>query len=132
MLSTRQNARPAAPTCVKIMAQAQASGLLTGRPAELARQFAGLLRRDLMVSLLLGVAPSGRNSAKALAVPATPQPRSYNFIRHRRTRQQPDALPALMLLSVGFVPPGSRLLTKWCVRCPAQLRQTILRSLGIR
>src|SRR5215475_1889880 len=39
----------------KIMAQAQASGLLTGRPAELARQFAGLLWRDLLVSLLLGV-----------------------------------------------------------------------------
>ena len=40
----------------KIMAQAQASGLLTGRPAELAKQFAGLLWGDLMVSLLLGVA----------------------------------------------------------------------------
>jgi len=40
----------------KIMADAQASGLLTGRPAELAAQFAGLLWRDLMVSLLLGVA----------------------------------------------------------------------------
>jgi AcrR family transcriptional regulator len=40
----------------KIMAGAQASGLLTGRPAELAAQFAGLLWRDLMVSLLLGVA----------------------------------------------------------------------------
>src|SRR5499425_241301 len=40
----------------KIMAQAQASGLLAGRPAELAGQFAGLLWRDLMVSLLLGVA----------------------------------------------------------------------------
>jgi AcrR family transcriptional regulator len=39
----------------KIMAEAQASGLLTGRPAELAEQFAGLLWRDLMVSLLLGV-----------------------------------------------------------------------------
>ena len=39
----------------KIMAQAQASGLVTGRPAELAEQFAGLLWRDLMVSLLLGV-----------------------------------------------------------------------------
>ncbi len=38
----------------KIMAEA--SGLLTGRPAELAEQFAGLLWRDLMVSLLLGVA----------------------------------------------------------------------------
>jgi AcrR family transcriptional regulator len=40
----------------KIMAEAQASGLLMGRPAELAEQFAGLLWRDLMVSLLLGVA----------------------------------------------------------------------------
>jgi AcrR family transcriptional regulator len=40
----------------QIMAQAEASGLLTGPPAELAAQFAGLLWRDLMVSLLLGVA----------------------------------------------------------------------------
>src|SRR6202045_4887637 len=40
----------------KIMAEAQASGLLAGRPAELAQQFAGVLWRDLMVSLLLGVA----------------------------------------------------------------------------
>ena len=40
----------------KIMVQAHASGLLAGPPAELAAQFAGLLWRDLMVSLLLGVA----------------------------------------------------------------------------
>jgi len=40
----------------KIMAGALASGLLTGRPAELAKQFAGLLWRDLQISLLLGVA----------------------------------------------------------------------------
>jgi AcrR family transcriptional regulator len=40
----------------KIMAEAQASGLLTGRPAELAEQFGGLLWGLLMVSLLLGVA----------------------------------------------------------------------------
>jgi len=40
----------------KIMAEAAAAGLLTGHPAELAGQFAGLLWRDLMVSLLLGVA----------------------------------------------------------------------------
>jgi AcrR family transcriptional regulator len=39
----------------KIMAEAHASGLVTGRPAALAEQFAGLLWRDLMVSLLLGV-----------------------------------------------------------------------------
>jgi AcrR family transcriptional regulator len=50
----------------KIMAQAQASGLLTGRPVELAEQFAGLLWRDLMVSLLLGVAerPNSREIAE--------------------------------------------------------------------
>src|SRR6266481_3321993 len=42
-------------TLRRIMAEAQASGLLTGRPTELAEQFAGLLWRDLMVSLLLGV-----------------------------------------------------------------------------
>jgi AcrR family transcriptional regulator len=40
----------------KIMAQAQASGLLAGHPAELAEQFSGLLWGHLMVSLLLGVA----------------------------------------------------------------------------
>jgi AcrR family transcriptional regulator len=50
----------------KIMAQARQSGLLTGSPAELAGQFAGLLLRDLMVSLLLGVAerPSPREFAR--------------------------------------------------------------------
>jgi AcrR family transcriptional regulator len=50
----------------KIMAQGQASGLLIGRPAELAEQFAGLLWRDLQVSLLLGVAerPNPREIAR--------------------------------------------------------------------
>lgn len=50
----------------KIMARAEASGLLAGRPAELAGQFAGLLWRDLMVNLLLGVAkrPSTREVAR--------------------------------------------------------------------
>ena len=38
-----------------IMARAQAHGLLKGRPAELAEQFAGLLWGTLMVSLFLGV-----------------------------------------------------------------------------
>jgi hypothetical protein len=47
------------------MARAQASGLLNGRPAELAEQFAGLLWGNLMVSLLLGVAeqPNSREVA---------------------------------------------------------------------
>jgi AcrR family transcriptional regulator len=40
----------------QIMSRAQASGLLNGRPAELAEQFGGLLWGNLMVSLLLGVA----------------------------------------------------------------------------
>jgi AcrR family transcriptional regulator len=39
----------------EIMARAQVSGLLTGRPAELAEQFAGLLWGHLMVNLLIGV-----------------------------------------------------------------------------
>jgi AcrR family transcriptional regulator len=39
-----------------IMTQAGAAGLIAGRPADLAEQFAGLLWRDLLVSLLLGVA----------------------------------------------------------------------------
>jgi len=58
----RETSRAALP---KIMAEAQASGLLTGRPAELAGQFAGLLWRDLMVSLLLGVA--GRPNSREIA-----------------------------------------------------------------
>ena len=40
----------------KLMAGAQEAGLLNGRPAELAEHFIGLLWRDLLVSLLLGVA----------------------------------------------------------------------------
>jgi AcrR family transcriptional regulator len=49
----------------QIMAQAQGSGLLNGRPAELAEQFGGLLWGNLMVSLLLGVAerPNSREVA---------------------------------------------------------------------
>ena len=40
----------------ELMSKAQESGLLNGRPAELAQQFGGLLWGDLMISLLLGVA----------------------------------------------------------------------------
>lgn len=39
-----------------VMSASRAAGLLDGRPADLAEQFSGLLWRDLMVSLLLGVA----------------------------------------------------------------------------
>jgi len=49
----------------QIMTQAQAAGLLDGRPADLAERFGGLLWGNLMVSLLLGVAerPSAREIA---------------------------------------------------------------------
>ena len=49
----------------QIMTGAQSLGLLDGRPAQLAEQFAGLLWCDLMVGLLLGVAkcPSPRELA---------------------------------------------------------------------
>jgi len=39
----------------KIMTQARAAGLLDGRPQELAEEFGGLLWRDLLVALMLGV-----------------------------------------------------------------------------
>jgi AcrR family transcriptional regulator len=39
-----------------IMTQARDAGLIDGSPADLAEQFAGLLWRDLFVSLLLGIA----------------------------------------------------------------------------
>ncbi len=52
----------------KIMAEAQAAGLLAGPPAELAEQFGGLLWRDLLVSLLLGVAE--RPTSREIAVRA--------------------------------------------------------------
>jgi len=39
----------------QIMTQARAGGLIDGRPDDLAEQFAGLLWRDLMISLLLRV-----------------------------------------------------------------------------
>ena len=52
----------------QIMTQAQASGLLDGRPVELAEQFSGLLWGNLMVSLLLGV--TKRPSSREIAVRA--------------------------------------------------------------
>jgi AcrR family transcriptional regulator len=49
----------------QLMARAQMSGLINGRPAELAEQFGGLLWGNLLVSLLLGVAqqPNSREAA---------------------------------------------------------------------
>ena len=57
----------------QIMERAQASGLILGRPAELAEQFGGLLWGNLMISLLLGVAKrpnSGEAAARARAATA--------------------------------------------------------------
>ena len=75
----------------KIMAEDRASGLVTGRPAALAEQFSGLLWRDLMVSLLLGVSErptpheiAGRARDAAAA--------SCNFISCRMMRQVPTPL----------------------------------------
>jgi AcrR family transcriptional regulator len=50
----------------EIMAKARSSGLLSGDPAEMTGQFAGLLWGDLMISLLLEVAdrPSAREIAR--------------------------------------------------------------------
>ena len=51
--SGRQTSRAA---LTAIMTQAQSHGLLSGRPPEMAEQFAGLLWGDLMISLLLRIA----------------------------------------------------------------------------
>ena len=87
-----------------IMVRAQASALLKGRPAELAKQFAGLLWGDLMVILLPGVAlrPSPRETARRAHGAADaflqlhPLPRARDLI-----------LPALILVSPGLVPRGA-------------------------
>jgi AcrR family transcriptional regulator len=56
----------------KLMSQAQEFGILEGRPAELADQFIGLLWRDLLVGLMLGVAERpGPKEAAARARDAT-------------------------------------------------------------
>jgi len=52
----------------QIMARAEGAGLLTGRPAELAEQFGGLLWGNLLISLLLGVAQ--RPNSRALVARA--------------------------------------------------------------
>jgi len=53
----------------RVMSEARAAGLIDGRPGELAEQFAGLLWRDLMISLLLGVAQ--RPTPRAIAARAS-------------------------------------------------------------
>ena len=77
----------------KIMAEAQASGLLTGRPAELAGQFAGLLWRDLMISLLLGVTerPNPHEIAGRAREAATAFLQLHPLPNARRTDQSPGS-----------------------------------------
>jgi AcrR family transcriptional regulator len=48
----------------RIMSEARRAGLIDGRPADLAEQFAALLWRDLMINLLLGV--TQRPTARAI------------------------------------------------------------------
>src|SRR6201981_1140389 len=71
----------------KIMAEAQATGLLTGRPAELGEQFAGLLWRDLMVSLLLGV--TERPNPREIAGRARDAPAAFLHL-HPLPNDAPD------------------------------------------
>ena len=52
----------------QIMTQARTAGLIDGSPVDLAEEFAGLLWRDLLVSLLLGVAQ--RPNPRAIAARA--------------------------------------------------------------
>ena len=61
----------------RIMAQAGESGLLSGRPVELAEQFSGLLWGSLLVGLLLGVA--GRPDLRDITARA--QSASEAFLR---------------------------------------------------
>jgi AcrR family transcriptional regulator len=59
----------------QIMSEARAAGLIDGRPADLAEQFAGLLWRDLMISLLLGVAQ--RPTPRAIEVRANDATKAF-------------------------------------------------------
>ncbi len=63
-----------------IMHEAQAAGLLEGTPAELAAQFTGLLWRDLMTGLFLGVAP--RPNAREIARRARAAAADFLLLHH--------------------------------------------------
>jgi AcrR family transcriptional regulator len=77
----------------EIMARAQASGLLTGRPAELAEQFGGLLWGHLMVSLLLGVVerPNPREIAGRARAAAAAFLQLHPLSRNKRLSRRPSA-----------------------------------------
>jgi AcrR family transcriptional regulator len=73
-----------------IMTQAQSKGLLSGRPPEMAEQFAGLLWGDLMISLLLRIVdtPTPRETTRRARSAATA------FLQlHPDTSQAPAARP---------------------------------------
>ena len=72
----------------KIMAEAQASGLLTGRPTELAEQFSGLLWRDLLVSLLLGVA--GQPNPREIAARARSAAAAFLLLHPQPMERAPE------------------------------------------
>ena len=83
-----------------IMRESRAAGLIAGRPAELAEQFAGLLWRDLMISLLLGVTerPSPRaiearaRDAAVAFLQLHPLPPKIPSAPRRRTKDRSDAI----------------------------------------
>jgi AcrR family transcriptional regulator len=72
----------------QIMARALASGLLNGRPAELAEQFGGLLWGNLMVSLLLRVAE--RPNSREVAARARDATAAFLQLHPRRTSRLLD------------------------------------------
>jgi AcrR family transcriptional regulator len=74
-----------------IMRQARAAGLIDGRPADLAEQFAGLLWRDLLVSLLLGVAE--RPSARAIEARARDAAEAFLRLHPNRSLKQQRGTP---------------------------------------
>jgi AcrR family transcriptional regulator len=85
-----------------IMSESCAAGLIAGRPADLAEQFAGLLWRDLMISLLLRVTdrPSpgaiearARDAAVAF-LQLHPLPNTTARRPGRRTKNRSDATPS--------------------------------------
>jgi hypothetical protein len=73
-----------------IMTQAQSKGLLSGRPPEMAEQFAGLLWGDLMISLLLRIVdtPGLRETTRRARSAAT-----AFWQLHPDTSQAPAAQP---------------------------------------
>jgi len=69
----------------RIMTEARAAGLIDGRPADLADQFAGLLWRDLLVSLLLGVVD--RPSPRAIKARAREAAEAFLRLHPDRERE---------------------------------------------